>query len=105
MAIFGKRSTLPASALDTPEVPVRSPGEVSTDMVSPVIEPGDAAPLMTDDGIPYRELEPRHIVNLAEADGDSIDVHRRELRVNGRVFMHVSEDAQGRWIYRNEHDD
>lgn len=62
----------------------------------------------TDQGIPYGDLGDRHIVNLSEGEpgtGGYLNKRIRQLHVNGRPFTHVSEDADGHWIYRHEHDD
>ena len=53
-----------------------------------------------DKGVPV-EWAPdgEHLVNTSKDAGDA---HRRALRVSGKLYAHVDEDAQGRWLYRHD---
>lgn len=62
------------------------------------------APVVSDEGIPYRwhGAPPQEIVNMVPPEGLKIDRRRMFLHVKGRTFLHVREDAEGRWVYRRD---
>ena len=64
-------------------------------------EPVSAAPppRLTDEGVPYAAIDTTTIVTRAT---DAYDARRRELHIKGRAFAHVSEAADGAWIYRHD---
>ena len=53
----------------------------------------------TDEGIAYEAVDTVTVINRAV---DRYDARRRELHIQGRSFAHVSEAADGAWIYRHD---
>lgn len=54
-------------------------------------------PTYSDEGVPFQWIDAHHFVNVSRITGDA---RRVSLHVNGKTYNHVSEDAEGRWVYR-----
>ena len=63
----------------------------------PPRRPVSPPPLVSDEGVRYGALSTAVIINLST---DVVDRHRVRLHVHGRMFAHVAEDTDGRWLYR-----
>jgi hypothetical protein len=54
----------------------------------------DAGPV-TDEGMPYAWIDGDHLVSVT-------GLKRVAVHVGGQTFYHVSDDPDGRWIYRRD---
>lgn len=84
---------------------LKNPFNKKTSEPEPLIEAAPepeavfVVPTLSDEGVPYRIYDLDMIINLSDG---ILDRRRRDLHIGGATFAHVSEAADGAWIYRND---
>lgn len=56
----------------------------------------------SDEGVTVQAIDHEHLINLTDANADRINARRTALHVRQRTYQHVSENAAGQWVYRND---
>lgn len=80
----------PATEGDAPEAERSAPSLLDDSFVS-------------DEGVIVAWRDHEHLVNLTSNEPwQRGDHNRREVHVGGVAYTHVSDDAEGRWIYRHD---
>lgn len=69
----------------------KAPAHVGPKSAAPVAATHDG---LTDLGAPYRRLSDRELVVFADGPKPYT------VSVNGQIYSHCGDDANGRWIYR-----